>query len=133
MQFTSISLSGTMGAETKKRLGVKAKGRKLVGTGESCELVSVHKWPFSAISTSIGGIACAAYSSMPPCNYLISLNFRKICSFLDRKLINALHETADGHELRELPAPYNGILGHENEAVRLQNEDYWEKSVWITI
>ncbi|MGB5185513.1 MAG: hypothetical protein WBO84_00100 [Acidimicrobiia bacterium] len=61
------------------------------------------------------------------------LELSKNCSFLDRKLINALHETADGHELRELPAPYNGILGHENEAVRLQNEDYWEKSVWITI
>jgi hypothetical protein len=31
-------------------------------------LVSVHKWPFSAISASIGGIACAAYTSTPPRN-----------------------------------------------------------------
>jgi len=30
--------------------------------------VSVHKWPFSAISASIGGIACAAYTSTPPRN-----------------------------------------------------------------
>ena len=36
-------------AETKERLGIRAKGRKLVGTGESCELVSVHRWPFSTI------------------------------------------------------------------------------------
>jgi hypothetical protein len=44
-------------------------------------LVSVHKWPFSAISASIGGIACAAYRSMPPRNSLISLNLRKIAHF----------------------------------------------------
>jgi putative transposase len=54
--------------ETKERLGVRAKGRKLVGTGECCEL-------------------------------------------------------------KESPAPYKGISGHENEAIRLQNEYYWENSV----
>jgi hypothetical protein len=42
-------------------------------------LVSVHKWPFSAISASIGGIACAAYRtvrlrSMP----LISFKLQKM-------------------------------------------------------
>jgi hypothetical protein len=56
------------GTETKERLGVRAKGRKLVGTGES-------------------------------------------------------------YELREPPAPYNGISGPENEALRLQNEYYWKNSV----
>ena len=55
-------------AETKERLGVRAKGRKLVGKSECCEL-------------------------------------------------------------REPPAPYNGILGPENEALRLQSEYYWENSV----
>jgi hypothetical protein len=29
----------------------------------------------------VGGIACAAYSSMPPRNYLISLNLRTIAHF----------------------------------------------------
>jgi hypothetical protein len=29
----------------------------------------------------VGGIACAAYSSMPPRNSLISLNLRKIAHF----------------------------------------------------
>jgi hypothetical protein len=28
--------------ETKERLGVRDRGRKLVGTGESCELVPIH-------------------------------------------------------------------------------------------
>jgi hypothetical protein len=41
-------------------------------------LFSVHKWPFSAISASIGGIACAAYKSTPPRNSLISLNLQKM-------------------------------------------------------
>jgi hypothetical protein len=54
--------------ETKEKLSIRAKGRKLVGTGESCEL-------------------------------------------------------------RESPAPYNGISGPENESVRRQNEYYWENSV----
>ena len=57
------------------------------------------------------------------------LELAKNFSFLDRKLINALYEIADGHELREPPAPYNGISVPENEALRLQNENYWENSV----
>ena len=66
---------------------------------------------------------------MPPRNAADFLELAKNCSFLDRKLINALYETADGHELRESPAPYKGISGPENEALRLQNEYYWENSV----
>jgi hypothetical protein len=53
-------------------------------------LLSTRKWPFSAISASIGGIACAAYSSMPPRNAADFLELAKNCTFLDRKLINAL-------------------------------------------
>jgi hypothetical protein len=45
----------------------------------------------------VGGIACAAYSSMPPRNAADFLELVKNCSFLDRKFINALYETADGH------------------------------------
>jgi len=41
-----------------------------------------------------------------------------------RKLVG----TGDNFELRESPAPYKGISGPENEAVRLQNEYYWENS-----
>ena len=36
--------------------------------------------------------------------------------------------TGDTFELRESPAPYKGISGYENEAIRLQNEYYWENS-----
>jgi hypothetical protein len=64
---------------------------------ESTYRVSVHKWPFSAISASIGGIACAAYRSRPPRNAADFLELAKNCTFLNRKLISALYETADGH------------------------------------
>ena len=50
-----------MGAETKEKLGIRAKVRKMVGTG-------------------------------------------------------------DNFELRESPAPYKGISGYENAAIRLQSE-----------
>ena len=41
--------------------------------------------------------------------------------------------TGDNFELRESPAPYKGITGHENEAIRLQNEDFLGKFLLITI
>jgi hypothetical protein len=56
-------------------------------------LVSVHKWPFSAIPRRFRdrfnhakggqacGIACAAYTRTPPHNSLISLNLQKIAHF----------------------------------------------------
>jgi len=61
-------------------------------------LVSVHKWLFSAISASIGGITCAAYRSTPPRNAADFLELAENCSFLDRNLISTLNETVDGHE-----------------------------------
>jgi len=70
----------------------------------SHELVSIHKWPFSAISASISGIACAAYTSTPPRNAADFLELTENCTFLDRKLTSALNETVDGHEL-----VYDGI------------------------
>jgi hypothetical protein len=33
------------------------------------------------------------------------------------------------YELKESPAPYKGDLAPENEALRLQNEYFWEDSV----
>jgi hypothetical protein len=45
----------------------------------------------------VGGIACAAYRSMPPRNAADILELAKNCTFLDRKLISALNETVDGH------------------------------------
>jgi hypothetical protein len=62
------------------------------------EIVSVHKWPLSAISASLGGITCAAYTSTPPCNAADFLELAKNCAFLDRKLNSVLNETVDGHE-----------------------------------
>ena len=44
-------------------------------------LVSIHKWPFSAISASIFGIACATYLGTSPPNPLIFLTLRKIAHF----------------------------------------------------
>lgn len=61
-----------MGAETKEKLGIRAKGRKMVGTG-------------------------------------------------------------DNFELRGSPAPYKGISGYENAAMRLQNEYLGGKFCLITI
>ena len=40
--------------------------------------------------TGRGGIACAAYSSMPPRNAAHFLELAKNCTFLDRKLISVL-------------------------------------------
>jgi hypothetical protein len=37
--------------------------------------------------------------------------------------------TGDNFELRESPAPYKGISGYENAAIRFQDESYWENSV----
>jgi hypothetical protein len=34
-----------------------------------------------------------------------------------------------GYQLKGAQAPYNGNLAHENEALRLQNEYFWEDSV----
>jgi DNA-binding beta-propeller fold protein YncE len=63
------------------------------------EIVSVHKWPFSTISASIGGIACAAYASTPPRNSLISLNLRKIAHFWIGNSSVPKNEIVDGHEI----------------------------------
>ena len=45
------------------------------------KFVSVHKWLFFAISTSIGGIACATYTCTPPRSSLMSLNLQEIAQF----------------------------------------------------
>jgi len=63
------------------------------------KLVSVHKWPFPAISASIGGIACAAYTSTPPRNSTDFLELAENGTFLDRKRISALKKTVAGHTL----------------------------------
>jgi hypothetical protein len=54
--------------------------------------VPVQKWPFPAISASIGIIACAAYNSMPPRNSTDVLELAENCTFLDRELICAFSE-----------------------------------------
>ncbi len=45
-------------------------------------LVSIHKWPFSAISASICGIACATYHLYASAQSLDFLDLAKNCSFL---------------------------------------------------
>lgn len=47
----------------------------------------------------------------------------------ERKMVG----TGDNFELRESPAPYNGISGYENAAIRLQNEYFGGKFRLITI
>jgi len=37
------------------------------------------------------------------------------------------------YELRESPAPYKAILGHENGGLRLQNEYFWNDNTWISM
>jgi hypothetical protein len=46
--------------------------------------------------TGSGGIACADYKSMPPRDFLNSLNLQKI-ALLNRQLIRDPYDTADGH------------------------------------
>jgi hypothetical protein len=59
--------------------------------------ISIHKWLFSVISASIGGIACAVHRSMPPRNAADFLELAKNGTFMGRKHISAWHETEDGH------------------------------------
>jgi len=49
-------------------------------------LVSVQKWPFSAISVSIYGITCATYYSYVSAELLDFLDLAKNYSFLNWKL-----------------------------------------------
>ena len=37
------------------------------------------------------------------------------------------------YELREAPAAYNGILGHENDALRAENAHFWDRNLGISI
>jgi hypothetical protein len=50
------------------------------------KLVSIQKWPFSAISASTCGIVCAAYDLYASAQSLDFLDFAKNCSFLNWKL-----------------------------------------------
>ena len=59
-------------------------------------LVSVHKWPFPAISAPIGGIAWCGIQEYSSAQLLDFLELAENCSFLDRNLISALNETVDG-------------------------------------
>jgi hypothetical protein len=74
------------------------------------QLVSVYKWPFSAISASTGGIACAAYNSTPPHNAADFLELAKNCTYLIRKRISALYKTADGHQLNDMNLQANSRI-----------------------
>jgi len=47
--------------------------------------------------TGSGGITCAAYKRMPQRNAADFLELAKNFTFLDRKLISALHETTEWH------------------------------------
>jgi hypothetical protein len=50
------------------------------------ELVSIQKWPFSAISVSICGISCATYDLYVSAQSLDLLDFAKNFPFLNWKL-----------------------------------------------
>jgi hypothetical protein len=49
------------------------------------EMVSIHKWHFSAISASIRGIACATYDLYGSAQSLDLLDLAKNCAFLNWK------------------------------------------------
>jgi len=53
---------------------------------EGIWLVSIHKWPFATISTSIFGISCAAYVKYASAQSLGFLDLAANCSFINWKL-----------------------------------------------
>ena len=53
---------------------------------EGIWLVSIHKWPFATISTSIFGISCAAYVKYVSAQSLDFLDLAANCSFMNWKL-----------------------------------------------
>ena len=53
---------------------------------EGIWLVSIHKWPFATISTSIFGISCAAYVKYASAQSLDFLDLAANCSFINWKL-----------------------------------------------
>jgi hypothetical protein len=53
---------------------------------EGIWLVSIHKWPFATISTSIFGISCAAYVKYASAQSLDFLDLAANCSFMNWKL-----------------------------------------------
>ena len=54
--------------------------------GTPVSLVSIQRWPFSAISVSICGIPCAAYNLYASAQSLDFLDLAENCSFLNWKL-----------------------------------------------
>ncbi len=66
------------------------------------ELVSIHKWPFSAISASNCGFPCATYYRTSPRKPLFSLTLLENCSFLNWKPTVPTGSLMDGHELNHL-------------------------------
>jgi len=53
---------------------------------EGIWLVSIHKWPFATISTSIFGISCAPYVKYASAQSLDFLDLAANCSFMNWKL-----------------------------------------------
>ena len=53
---------------------------------EGIWLVSIHKWPFATISTSVFGISCAAYVKYASAQSLGFLDLAANCSFMNWKL-----------------------------------------------
>ena len=51
--------------------------------------------------TGLRNRLCGIQNRLSPRNAADLLELAKNCTFLDRKLISALYETADGHELME--------------------------------
>jgi hypothetical protein len=73
--------------------------------GRTDELVSIQKWPFSAISASICGIPCAAYYTYASAESLDFLDLTKKFSFLIWKPLVCIFLIMDGHELGEEGRP----------------------------
>ena len=64
--------------------------------------------------TGLRNRLCGIQNRLPPRNAADFRELAKNCTFLDRKLISALYETADGHQIIILPEPACGINGALN-------------------
>ncbi|PXF50709.1 MAG: hypothetical protein C4B57_11780 [Deltaproteobacteria bacterium] len=63
-----------------------------------CKVVSVQKWPFFAISVSIGGVGCATYFPYVSTQLLDFLDLAKNRSFLNWKLTGVYFVLVDEHK-----------------------------------
>jgi hypothetical protein len=83
--FSELFASDSFVSAEKNRRCVNKYWRTSGAFLANYQLVSIQKWPFSAISASICGIVCAAYNLYASAQSLDFLDFAKNWSFLNWK------------------------------------------------